>query len=165
MVVSALKPSSRKERTKLLALGSFAGILPDFDYLYYAIRKKGICYDTDFRHHTWITHTFPFYWFPSAVLYVVGFILQRQAIRRTAVVVAAGTTTHLLQDTVGSGDGIMMLFPFTRKMWGVGLLNKHGREWKEAYEKSKISNIEHLLVALGIASFIYDLFFKKPHLE
>ncbi len=156
-IVDCMKPATKKERGSLLGLGVFAGVLPDLDFLWYLWKKRGLTYENDFRHHTWITHTFIFYWIPAGFLFLIGSWLDHNQLKRGAVILAAGTTTHLMQDMVGSGDGIMIAYPFSRKMVGIGLLKKHGKEWLEAYVHSPYYRIELGIVGLGLISLISEI--------
>jgi len=151
------KDYSKPKRRKLLLLGSLFGILPDLDYLWYAYQKTGFEYSSDFRHHTWISHTFPFYWIISAIIYIFGIYKDNKNIKEIAKLFAAGTSIHLLQDTIGSGDGIMLLYPFSKKMGGIGLLGLHGNEWEAKYVKSPIFIVELIIRVLALITFIYDL--------
>jgi len=152
---------SESEREKLLVIGTVAGTLPDWDYFWYAYQKRGFAYSNDFRHHTWVTHTFPFHWLIATLLYVFGLLRKDKQLKNSAVVLAAGTTTHLLQDMVGTGDGIMLYYPFSKKMTGIGLLNVHGDEWERAYTKSPYYLVELAFGAVAIIGVLFDIFKKK----
>jgi hypothetical protein len=157
-VLGYIKPASKNERFFLLGLGTLAGFLPDLDFFWYLWKKRGITYESDFRHHTWVTHTFIFYWIPAGLLFIAGSLLGSQKLKHSAVILAAGTTAHLMQDMVGSGDGIMIAYPISRKMVGIGLLGKHGREWLEAYLHSPVYRVELGIIVLGLTSFIKEVF-------
>ena len=152
---------SKSQRRKLLVFGSIAGTLPDWDYLFYAIKKGGIAYSNDFRHHTWITHTFPFYWSIASLIYLLGVIQKNKTTKDSAVVLAASTSIHLLQDAIGSGDGIMFFYPVSKKMNGVALIGLHGNEWEAKYVSSPIFRLELFLRILGILTFVYDLIKRR----
>jgi hypothetical protein len=154
---------SRLERKRLLILGAVAGSLPDWDYFLYACQKRGFKYSNDFRHHTWVTHTFPFHWLITSLFYVFGLHRKDKRIRNSAIVLVAGTTTHLLQDMIGTGDGIMLYYPFSKKMTGIGLFNLHGDEWERAYTKSPYYLIELAFGALAIIAVLLDTFKKRSN--
>jgi hypothetical protein len=149
------------EKRQLLALGTLAGVLPDLDYLWYAYKKGRFEYKNDFRHHTWISHTFPFYWIPAAVLYGIGVLRRKSKLKLYASFLAAGTTVHLLQDTIGSGDGIMLLYPISKRMYGIGLSGLHGDEWNAKYVESPVYKIELSVCLLAAVTFLYELFKKR----
>jgi membrane-bound metal-dependent hydrolase YbcI (DUF457 family) len=159
-MVTKYMPIPDSERSKWLILGAVAGTIPDWDYLWYAWQKRGLAYSSDFRHHTWITHTFPFHWLIAGILYWIGGYQHSRTLQDGAKVIAAATTAHLLQDMVGSGDGIMLFYPFSKKHIGVGLMNLHGDEWNRAYMKSPYYGIELGIGAIAILTALVDVFRK-----
>jgi len=160
-LVKFLKPKSKKEHRKLLILGTIAGTIPDWDYILYAVRSGALKYEGDFRHHTWITHTFPFYWVIAILVFLIGIFRNNKSLQKEGAIFAAGTTTHLLQDAVGSGDGIMFLYPFSKRMFGIFLSGLHGKEWYRNYVKSPIYIVELLLIFFAVITFLYDLIRRK----
>jgi membrane-bound metal-dependent hydrolase YbcI (DUF457 family) len=152
---------SPQERINLSLLSVVVGTIPDWDYLWYMISKKGIKYESDFRHHTWITHTFPFYWVISGLIYLVGIIIKKPSLKNQATIFAVATSTHLAQDMVGSGDGIMALYPATKKMYGVGLSGLHGKAWNDNYVKSPSYLVEIGLIIIACIMFVLSLFRKR----
>ena len=157
---------SKSERQEFLAFGAIAGSLPDWDYLWYIYRKGRIDYSRDFRHHTWITHTFLFYWILAALVYALGLFRNDTRLKRQAAIVVASTTVHLLQDTIGSGDGIMLFYPFSKRMDGIALSGLHGREWEAHYTASPIYLVEVFTVLLAGLSFLVDaLSDKTPQIK
>jgi membrane-bound metal-dependent hydrolase YbcI (DUF457 family) len=153
-----LRPDSDLERLKYLIIGAIAGTVPDWDGLIYLINKKQLKIESDFRHHTWITHTFVFHWAISLVVYVFGKIIQKNAIKKKAMILGAGSTIHLLQDTIGTGDGIMLFYPLTKKMFGVGLSNLHGNEWEADYVTRPIYNVERSLKVVAVLIVALEVF-------
>jgi len=147
---------SKSERNKLLILGTIAGTLPDWDYFWYVYQKGELAYSSDFRHHTWVTHTFPFHWVIAGAVYLIGVFRKDKKLKNSAVVLAASTTTHLVQDMIGTGDGIMLYYPFSKQMTGIGLLNVHGDEWERLYTKSPYYLIELAIGAFATITFLYD---------
>jgi hypothetical protein len=152
---------SDSEKKRLLILGAAAGTLPDWDYFWYAYQKRGFKYNNDFRHHTWITHTFPFYWLIAGLFYAFGLFKKDKKIKNSSIVLGAATTTHLLQDMLGTGDGIMLYYPFSKKMTGIGLFNLHGDEWERAYIKSPYYLVELAFGAFAIITVLRDTFKKR----
>lgn len=157
-VIDRLGISSTRERDNLSLFSIIAGTIPDWDYLWYMIMKKGIKYDSDFRHHTWITHTFPFYWMISGFIYLCGILFGKPSLKNQAVIFAVATSTHLSQDMIGSGDGIMALYPVSKKMYGVGLSGLHGKAWNDNYVKSPAYLLEIFLIAVACVIFFLKLF-------
>jgi hypothetical protein len=155
------KALSKAEYLKLLVVGTISGTLPDGDYFWYAYKKGGLEYKNDFRHHTWVTHTFPFYWLIASFIYMFGVFQKKQELKEMAKVFAVGTSVHLLQDAVGSGDGIMFLYPFSRKMSGIALLGLHGDEWEAEYVKRPIFLLERFIRVWGMATFLMDVIKRR----
>jgi len=161
IVISRLRTTSTQERRNLSILGAIAGTLPDLDYLWYMVTKRGIKYESDFRHHTWITHTFPFYWAIGGFLYLIGVVKNNPLLKNQATILAVSTSTHLAQDMIGSGDGIMALYPASRKMYGVWLSGLHGKEWNENYVKSSAYLVELGLIVIACIMFVVSIFRKR----
>jgi membrane-bound metal-dependent hydrolase YbcI (DUF457 family) len=156
-----LKPPSSEEK-QLLVLGTLAGVLPDGDTLLHLARTRSLEFGEDFDHHAWITHTFPFYLLPGLGLFLYGQWRNRPKIRRGALVVMAGTTTHLLQDTIGSGTGLMWAWPVSKRMGGFGTLNvKGGRAWLEVYANHPIAWVERLIILAALLLFLVNLLKDK----
>lgn len=151
-------PASVPNPTLLIVLGTLAGALPDLDYFYYAIKSGGLKYETDFQHHKWISHTFPFYIIPGAMIYLLGFWLNSPIVKSISLVVTVGAVIHLLLDMVGSGDGIMWAWPFSKRMDGVHLLNVHGKEWAKVYAKHPISWVERTIIIIALFFLVFDVF-------
>jgi membrane-bound metal-dependent hydrolase YbcI (DUF457 family) len=85
---------SEAEKNRLLALGAAAATLPDVDVLLYVLKTRSLELSSDFDHHKWVTHTFPFYLVPGALVYLYARTAGRTALRRTdAVVTVAACVT------------------------------------------------------------------------
>lgn len=141
---------------RLLVFAAISGTIPDWDTLFYFVKKRSFTYGKDFRHHTWITHTFFFYAIPSLLIYMWGRYLSLPEIQWYAIVFGLSTSTHLIQDMFGSGDGIMVFYPFNREMKGLDLSRKHGNEWLKHYVHSRAYRVELLIIA---AAIVYILFY------
>jgi hypothetical protein len=153
----AVLPVTSEDRLAMLLVGTLAGGLPDADSVYYFIHNKTFSLGDDFTHHTWFTHTFPPYLLLSFFLFIAGRLFQYPPLQQSAFFLAIPTAVHLLLDSVGSGDGIMLLWPFTRRMFGIGLLNAHGKNWQRLYEASPYVWFERVLIAAAILLLCVDL--------
>lgn len=160
-LLACQKGANGWERTVIFGSALFGSILPDLDYLVYLIQKQGFQYENDFQHHKWVSHTFPFYWLLSSIIFLFGIVREKPVFKNASTALAAGTTIHLMQDMVGSGDGIMVFYPFSRQMYGIGLLGKHGREWLEAYQRNPISHVENFIVLISTVLFLRNLLKKR----
>jgi membrane-bound metal-dependent hydrolase YbcI (DUF457 family) len=160
-VLAAALSIPAEDRLTMLALGTLAGGLPDLDALYYFAKKKAVMLGDDFRHHHWVSHTFPPYLILTGLLFILGWGTANSCLQNASLFLGASVCMHLLLDMVGSGDGIMILWPFSRRMVGIGKLNAHGMTWKRKYEASPYIWIENtillaafLLLSLDIAGII-----------
>jgi membrane-bound metal-dependent hydrolase YbcI (DUF457 family) len=149
--------ASPEDELSLLAIGTIAGVLPDADALYYFYKKKALAMGDDFNHHRWISHTFPPYLLLAACLLLLGKIFPIPWLESASYVLAVSSGVHLLLDMVGSGDGIMALWPFSQRMFGIGKLHAHGLTWKRKYEASPYVRIEQALVIGAVIAFSFDL--------
>jgi hypothetical protein len=154
--LSAL-PIEPESKLGLLAMGTIAGVLPDFDGLVYIIRKRSFLLGNDYTHHKWVSHTLPPYWLFAGLLFLVGHFKSLAWLTHAAILLALSTTGHFLLDMVGSGDGIMLLWPFSQRMFGIGKLHAHGAEWKRKYEASPFVIIERGILLGALVVFIADL--------
>jgi hypothetical protein len=141
----------------LTAVGTAAGILPDLDGLYYLARKRELRFDTDFTHHTWVTHTLPPYLLIGALALWLGVNDGNEILQASAKLLMISTSIHLLLDMVGSGDGIMIAWPISHRMFGIGLLKVHGMEWKRRYEASGFVWIERAILFVALLLLASDL--------
>lgn len=141
----------------LLLLGTLGGALPDLDYFIYVAQTGSWVFGSDYQHHKWITHTFPFYSVPGILLYLYGLVSHRNKLCHGALVVTAGACIHLLQDMVGTVDGIMWAWPFSQRMDGICLVGTHGQEWIAAYTRHPIAWIERIIVIVASLVFACDV--------
>ncbi len=146
---------SSKDTIILQVLGITGGLLPDLDLGVYQILRTFLRLRLDSQHHTWLTHTFPFYLVPGSLLIVWANHTKRTRLARYFIVLTASTGLHLAQDMFGSGDGIQLLFPFSKRMYGVCLLGVHGREWRARYVRTPIFFVEIVLVLLALTIAIF----------
>ena len=147
---------SKAEKNRLLALGTAAATLPDVDVLLYVLKTRSLELSSDFDHHKWVTHTFPFYLVPGALVYLYARTAGRTALRRQATVVTVAAATHLFQDMIGSGTGLMWAWPFSRRMDGIVVLNVTGKAWREMYRRHPVAWVERLLVGAAALTFLAD---------
>jgi membrane-bound metal-dependent hydrolase YbcI (DUF457 family) len=148
---------SPTKRHLLTGLGALAGALPDLDFFVYAIQKGTLTMGTDFQHHKWITHTFPFYLIPGLLVYLLARQTGKDGLANGTLVVSASVVIHLLMDMVGSGDGIMWAWPFSQRMDGIFLLNVHGNDWVQTYNAHPISWVERSIKITALFVLGYDL--------
>ncbi|MCI0397769.1 MAG: metal-dependent hydrolase [Chloroflexi bacterium] len=149
--LSAWLHQSRPEEIRKLQLAGLAGgLLPDLDLPGRYALSKVLPLPADIRHHTWVTHTFPFYLVPGGLLTLWARRRKKERLARYAATVTAGVCVHLAQDTCGTGDGMQLFFPFSRHMSGFRLLHVHGREWQRRYVRDPIFLVELAFVGLAL---------------
>src|SRR5262245_57017665 len=150
------------DKQVLLLAGSLAGVLPDMVAILYIAWSRDLQFGDEFDHHRWITHTFPFYWGPGLLAYLVGRVRNNPWLSQLALVITIGATVHLLQDTIGSGTGLMWAWPFSRRMAGICTLNvKGGQAWLAVYNRHPIAWVERGIILLALATFLVDWFRKN----
>jgi hypothetical protein len=165
IVLAIIRPPSQIA-DRLVLLGAIGGSLPDWDTLIYFARNRSFNFGNDLRHHTWITHTLPFYLIPAAIFYYLGLYLSNTELQWMTIVFGVSTTMHLIQDMYGSGDGIMLFYPFSRKMVGVALTGNHGMEWMEQYLQSRAYQVEKITIVLALVFlvlYVYMRIFLQGH--
>lgn len=147
---------SEVEKNRLLVLGTVAATLPDVDVLWYLLKTGSLELGSDFDHHKWVTHTFPVYIVPGLLLYLYARAGKRPMLQKQVVVATTSAVTHLLQDTIGSGTGLMWAWPFSRRMDGIVVLHVTGKSWRRVYRQHPIAWVERLLIAAAALAFLSD---------
>jgi hypothetical protein len=146
---------SNPAETKLLhMLGVVGGILPDLDLPAHAVLEKVAAVEPDIQHHTWFSHTYPFFLIPGGLLTGWAKRQGHHRLARGAAVVTAATCTHLTQDLIGTGDGVQLLFPLSKRMFGFRLFGVHGREWSNRYLRDPIFAVEIAFVLVALLVFL-----------
>jgi hypothetical protein len=101
---------------KVLGLGVLIGLLPDLDALLSLVLGRWQPGNSQLLHHQYLTHTPLFYLLLALGLWTVTSF-------EFAVLFAALTLGHLLLDTWGTDDGIMWLWPASKRQ--IGFLAAH----------------------------------------
>ena len=99
------------------------------------------------------------------MVYLYARRVERTTLRRQATTVTVAAVTHLFQDMVGSGTGLMWAWPFSRRMDGIAVLNVKGKAWREVYRQHPIAWVERLLVAAAALTFLSDFTSWRPALS
>jgi hypothetical protein len=147
--------NSDPEETKHLHLfGVVGGLLPDLDLPAHVLLEKVATVPPDIQHHTWFSHTYPFFLIPGGLLTWWARRRGHHRLAKCATVVTAATFTHLTQDLIGTGDGVQLLYPFSKRMFGIRLFGVHGREWSNRYLRDPIFAVEITLVLVALFIFL-----------
>jgi membrane-bound metal-dependent hydrolase YbcI (DUF457 family) len=113
-VVAALLPSHRSRIAKLLLIGAFLGISPDFDYALNWLRISGGGW------HHGFSHSIPF----ALVLGLVMIVLSRDWKARSFVVFSSAYASHTLLDyLITESQGVALWWPFTDHRYKLRLPN------------------------------------------
>jgi len=156
-----INPTAPMEKL-LLAVGTMAGLLPDMDALFHVARTRSFEFGDDYDHHRWITHTFPFYLGPGLLVYIWGHLSNWRWLKQLALITTVGAVTHLLQDAIGSGTGLMWAWPFSKRMDGICTLHvPGGKAWLAVYNKHPIAWVERLIIVAALAAFMVDLLGRR----
>ena len=108
--VLAVHPEiSVSEVGKLTLLGTFSGLAPDLDLIYYFFKIRSFRFQPDSTHRYYITHT-PFFWILAGVL--IFFITGNNV---AALIVSLAALSHIFFDSFDSGHGLMWFWPFSTK--------------------------------------------------
>ncbi|MCP4429323.1 MAG: metal-dependent hydrolase [Chloroflexi bacterium] len=148
-IVAFVTKSKTENYKDIQALGVLGGLLPDLDLVIYHSLRNRFNLSSNIEHHTWPTHTFPFYLIQGSLIAALAIVNKRPKLATYAVTLMVGNFTHLIQDMFGSGDGIMIFFPFSKRMFGVRLLDAHGKEWRKRYTKDPIFLVELTLIIIA----------------
>ncbi|MFA6459268.1 MAG: metal-dependent hydrolase [Candidatus Paceibacterota bacterium] len=115
-ILSILQPAlSPGEMNTILFIGTLAGDFPDIDLirLYFAEKRPHDSNHKNANHREYITHT-PIAWLTiSAIIFLIGTIFDSAFTQCLALVILAGSWSHLLFDSIEYGT--MWFWPLTNK--------------------------------------------------
>ena len=164
-LLAVITKANQRQSRRLRLLGMVGGLSPDFDLVIYSALQQPLALKPDPHHHTWPTHTVPFYLISGGLLAVWARKTQHIQLSKDVTALTAGACAHLLQDMFGSGDGIPLLSPVSTRMFGVHLLGVHGKEWRKRYLRDPIFLLE---LAVILAAFVHpirnELYNRKSNL-
>ena len=152
VLLARTTPGGAPDSRALRLFAALGGLLPDIDLVIYQALRKPLNLKRNSHHHTWITHTFPFYLLSGGLLASLAKRAERIHMQAYITAVTAGACVHLLQDMFGSGDGIQALYPFTPRLLGFRLLGVHGKEWRRRYVRDPIFLLE---AGLSVAALLH----------
>jgi len=134
------------------------GLFPDFDGIYYLIKKRGEGgIDTEFQHHLYYWTHWPISYIPVIIIFIISLIFNffPEYFMMPVVGIYCG---HLMFDSISCGDGIMWgKIPWKKDQYGKyinmmpdGSDGYHGVYWEARYRKTIISKIGNIAVLLSI---------------
>ncbi len=138
----------------LLGIVAFLSILPDLDSMFAFLFKNWQPGQKKLDHHEYITHTPIFYIFLSLIIWIgIG--------KEPSILFLLLTMTHLLLDSYGTDDGIMWLWPISKRKYSVFPSNLHaGGVYGVRYYLRYLRHLgsllpELLLIVGGVVSVIF----------
>ncbi len=138
------------------------GLFPDFDGIYYLIKKRGEGgIDTEFQHHLYYWTHWPISYIPVIILFIFSLIFNfyPEYFLMPVVGIYGG---HLFFDSISCGDGIMWgKIPWKKEQYGryINLMpdgsdGYHGVYWEARYRKTIISKIGNIAVLISVVILI-----------
>jgi len=101
-----------------LGLAALVGLMPDLDGLAVLALNRYQPSKSKLRHHEFVTHTPLFYLILTAALWLAG-------MSRESVFFGVLSLGHLILDSWGTDDGIMWLWPLSRRQFSLFPRNLH----------------------------------------
>ena len=132
-----------------------SSVLPDLDIFYQLFTNKSKI-KNNFRHHKWFTH-WPIFYLPFLFL---SLFIDSEFLK----IMVFGIYSHLILDSFSAGDGIMWLFPFSKKFtnfFSSQTNGHHGKEWLEIYTKTPTFKLEILFALLMAIQIILSPTFSN----
>jgi hypothetical protein len=140
-----------------LGLAALVGLLPDLDGLAALALNRYRPSRNKLRHHEFLTHTPLFYLILTVALWIAG------ASREGVVLFGILTFGHLVLDSWGTDDGIMWLWPLSRRQFSLFPRNLHAggahglRFYRRHVRCARVFVPEVALLASGSLLAIYAL--------
>lgn len=105
------KDYSKKTQWFFYGIGTFFGVLVDFDLFFYffinALKS----------HRETIGHTLILHLLIMASIFFVGHILKNKYLKSISIVYGVATLTHLVLDSISAG--VMWFYPFSTQLYGI----------------------------------------------
>ena len=120
---AALSPASRSPQWKLLLIGAFLAVFPDFDYALNLLRISGGGW------HHGFTHSIAF----ALLLGLVTVVILREWNVRSFILFSAAAVSHTLLDyLITESYGVALWWPFTDHRYKLRLPNPIDYTWSDA---------------------------------
>jgi membrane-bound metal-dependent hydrolase YbcI (DUF457 family) len=141
---AALVPASRSRQWKLLLIGAFLAVSPDFDYALNLMRISGGGW------HHGFTHSIAF----AVLLGLITVVISREWSVRSFILFSGAAVSHTLLDyLITESYGVALWWPFTDHRYKLRFPNPIDYTWSDAsiWEASvdvlKITLVEFLIFA------------------
>ncbi len=142
------------------------GAFPDFDAVYWLIKRRGQGgISTDFQHHLYFWTHWPISYIPLIILFIFSLIFN--FFPEYFLIPVIGIYSHFIFDSISCGDGIMWgKIPWKKNHYAryINLFpgdadGYHGLYWEVKYRKTTIYKIGILAVMLSIIIITYFLIY------
>lgn len=138
------------------------GAFPDFDAIYWLIKRRGEGgISTDFQHHLYFWTHWPISYTPLLILFIISLIFN--FFPEYFLIPVVGIYSHLIFDSISCGDGIMWgKIPWKKDRYARyvnGFPGEadgyHGVYWEARYRKTFIFKVGTVcsFLSLGIISY------------
>jgi hypothetical protein len=140
-----------------LGLSALVGLLPDFDSLAALALNRYRPSRNKLEHHAFLSHTPLFYLVLTVTLWLAG-------LSREAVFLGVLSLGHLILDSWGTDDGIMWLWPLSRRQFSMFPRNLHAggvhglRFYRRHVRCARVFVPEVALLASGSLIALYTLY-------
>ncbi|MFH1591630.1 MAG: metal-dependent hydrolase [archaeon] len=129
----------------------FFSILPDLDYVFYFLAKRGRIKPIP-QHHEWFTH-WPITYSPLLLALVLSPSLK-------LAIAVMGIYMHMMMDMFNSGDGLMVFYPVSKKYFNFLSDKTRGHsdfQWLAAYKTTKQYRVDMFSFALAAFLFVFQV--------
>jgi hypothetical protein len=134
------------------------GSLPDFDGLYWTIKKRQIQADNNFQHHLYFWSHWPISYIP--LILIAGLSIIFNFYPSYFIIPAFGVYTHLICDSACCGDGMMWKKTWRKDQFApfINMFSKktdgyHGGYWAVRWRRTTMFKLANLS-AIGVIVFI-----------
>ncbi|MHA1294597.1 MAG: metal-dependent hydrolase, partial [Promethearchaeota archaeon] len=145
----------------------FFGIFPDFDGLYWIIKKKGEI-NTEFQHHLYYWTHWPLSYIPCIIIFFLSLTFNFYPIYFLIPVVGI-YCGHLIPDSISTGDGVMWgKIPWKKKRYAryINLFSNktdgyHGHYWEARYRTTITFKIGRIASIFSLIILVVFLFYSS----
>jgi len=130
------------------------GSLPDFDGIYWSIKKRSMQADNNFQHHLYFWSHWPISYLPLLAVAILSIIIDFYP--SFLIIPAFGVYMHLICDSACCGDGMMWKKSFKKDQFApfINLFSKqtdgyHGGYWSVRWRRTKMFKIANIS-AIGV---------------
>jgi len=146
------KNISRQQYCWLLIIPAIGSIFPDIDLFYYYL------FSATFSHHEVLTHGFFIYFVICAILFLLGYFLKKEFIKKASFLFLLGIFSHLIADSISAG--VIWLAPFSYQMYGLANFSWYNKIF-ELYFFTVNYSLEILFSSLFVLLILHKILKSK----